>query len=64
MFTSDQPCRAYHWLSARVENLGPSTTTIVPSTTASGAALPATRRNVGQYGSANPTWMAEPSKND
>src|SRR6478672_7120064 len=31
-----KPCWAYHWLSARVENRGPSMTTMVPPSTTLG----------------------------
>jgi hypothetical protein len=39
MLTSDHPCAAYQRDSARVENLGPSITTIVPPSTTSAPAL-------------------------
>jgi hypothetical protein len=43
-----------------VEKRGPWITTIVPPSTTPGAS--AADRNVGQYGSANPTWMPPASK--
>ena len=61
MLTRVKPCRANHWLSARVENRGPWITTMVPPSTTPGSSVTAAR-SVGQYGSANPTWMPPESK--
>jgi len=77
MLTSDQPCAANQADSARVENRGPCTTTIVPPSTAPPAPLalspaplvlspgaPAANtaaRPTAQYGSANETWTAPES---
>mgnify|MGYP006913920404 CR=1 FL=1 len=47
MLISENPCLAYHWLSARVENLGPSITTMVPPSTTPGTPV-ATARRSGQ----------------
>ncbi len=61
MFTSVKPWRANQLLSARVENRGPWITTIVPPSITPGRSA-AAARSVGQYGSANPTWMPPESK--
>ena len=50
----DQPCAANHWDSARVENRGPSTTTIAPPSMMSGLRRDR-RAQRGQYGSAKLT---------
>ena len=60
MLISVKPWLANHRLSARVENRGPWITTIVPPSTTPGANAAA--RNVGQYGSAKPTWTPPESK--
>ncbi len=75
MPTTDHPIAACHRDSARVEKRGPSTTTIVPPSTAAQpcpcAAASATLRPSGQYGSANvvcttfgtvPSGSGSPSK--
>ena len=56
-----KPAEANHRLSARVENRGPSMTTIVPPSTTSGSPV-AAARSVGQYGSAKDTCAAPESK--
>ena len=61
MLTNVKPWLANHRLSARVENLGPWITTMVPPSTTPGSSA-AAARSVGQYGSANPTWMPPESK--
>ena len=61
MPTSDQPWAAYHFDSARVENRGPSMTTIVPPSTTSGSAARSVLADRPQYGSAKETWRAPSS---
>ena len=61
MLTRVKPAAANHRLSARVENRGPSMTTMVPPSTTPGSPVIA-ERNVGQYGSAKDTCAAPESK--
>ena len=61
MLTSDQPWAAWCWDSARVENRGPSITTIVPPAVTSGAAVATASPSREQYGSANGRWQAPDS---
>jgi hypothetical protein len=62
MLTTDPPTEANQRDSARVENRGPCTTTIVPPSTACtpcrAPAASTVRRPRGQYGSANDTCTA------
>ena len=62
MLTTAPPMLAYQRDSARVENRGPSITTIVPPSTRSNPVRSATARTterpVGQYGSAKLTCTA------
>src|SRR5207244_12842565 len=61
MPTTDQPCAACHWDSARVENRGPLITTMVPpATTVSLPTATTVRRPAGQYGSAGDTCTTGP----
>jgi hypothetical protein len=65
MFTTAPPMAVYQRDSARVENRGPSTTTIVPPSVTAMSDLAAVAstvaRPVGQYGSANDTCTAPSS---
>ena len=53
MLTRLQPCAAYDCDSARVENRGPSITTIAPPRLMSGSAAATAVESRSQYGSAN-----------